>query len=55
MTRSSEIEHTELTQEEKDLAIWEAKFKKWNRARFKDYWDDQEKKKPKDERTKKLY
>ena len=47
MTRSEEINSISLTEEEIELALWQAKFVKWNRERFKDYWNEQEKKKPK--------
>ena len=40
--RNSEIEKVELTPEELSLAIWQAKFTKYNRERFSDYWSEQE-------------
>lgn len=46
MTRSEEIEKVELTPEEISLAIWQAKYVKWNKERFRDYWEELEKQKP---------
>ena len=42
MTRSEEIEKVELTPEELSLVIWQAKYVKWNKERFRDYWNEQE-------------
>ena len=41
--RNSEIEKVILTPEEERMAIWGAKFKKWNAERHKEYWDEKEK------------
>lgn len=46
MTRSEEIEKVELTPEELSIVIWQAKYVKWNKERFRDYWEELEKQKP---------
>lgn len=48
MTRSEEIEKVELTPEELSIVIWQAKYVKWNKERFRDYWEELEKQKPND-------
>lgn len=44
--RHSEIEGIELSQEEKEKAIWNYKIWKWNRERNAEYWNEQEAKRP---------
>lgn len=48
-TRHQEILSVELTDEERDYAIWQAKYVKWSRERNKDYWQSLEKKKAKED------
>lgn len=51
MTRSDEIAAIELTPEEIQEAIRNAKIAKWNRERNAEYWDELERRKPEDNAT----
>lgn len=51
MTRSDEIAAIELTPEEIEEAIRNAKIAKWNRERNAEYWSELEQRKPEDNAT----
>lgn len=45
--RNREIEAIELSEEEREKAIWNYKVWKWNDIRNREYWQEQEAKRPK--------